>query len=237
MSFYGVKKGRETGVFENWNDTKASIDNFIGAKFKKFKTKEEAYDFINDVKVIKSDLCKNIPTDCIKVFTDGSCIKVNLDKPHPITKKKYRSLAGYSVYFGPGSDLNYANYLLKDQTNQLAELLAIKEAFEITKKMKEPIVIFTDSMYSINCVTRWFGGWEKNGFMTSTGKPVKHLETIKRIRKLYIRSKGRIQFVHINSHQPKPNCNENDTEYIIWFGNHEADRFASLAAKKSNEII
>lgn len=43
--FYAVKTGKKPGVYLNWSDCKAQVDGFIGAKYKSFKTYEEAADF------------------------------------------------------------------------------------------------------------------------------------------------------------------------------------------------
>ena len=34
--FYAVKKGKETGIFNNWKDCLESITGFTGAKYKSF---------------------------------------------------------------------------------------------------------------------------------------------------------------------------------------------------------
>lgn len=39
--FYAVKKGRITGIFENWDECEAQIKGFAGAQYKRFTTKEE----------------------------------------------------------------------------------------------------------------------------------------------------------------------------------------------------
>ena len=43
--FYAVKKGKVTGVFDNWNDCKASVDGYPGAEYKGFATLQEACDY------------------------------------------------------------------------------------------------------------------------------------------------------------------------------------------------
>lgn len=48
MSYYAVRKGRRTGIFETWNEIHPLIDKFVGASFKKFKTQKEAEDFVAD---------------------------------------------------------------------------------------------------------------------------------------------------------------------------------------------
>ncbi len=40
--FYVVWEGREPGVYDNWEDCQAQVEMFPGAKYKSFKTQEEA---------------------------------------------------------------------------------------------------------------------------------------------------------------------------------------------------
>lgn len=43
--YYGVKKGKITGVFQTWDECKASVDGFPGAEYKRFVTLEEACEY------------------------------------------------------------------------------------------------------------------------------------------------------------------------------------------------
>lgn len=59
MKYYAVKVGVRTGVFTSWEECQKAVDGFSGAKFKKFRSLEEAERFIhedNDSKPIKEDL-------------------------------------------------------------------------------------------------------------------------------------------------------------------------------------
>jgi len=47
MSYYAVKKGIEPGIYNSWEECSNQIDGFPGAEYKKFKTMEEANDFLN----------------------------------------------------------------------------------------------------------------------------------------------------------------------------------------------
>ncbi|KAJ1910475.1 hypothetical protein IWQ60_010637 [Tieghemiomyces parasiticus] len=46
MSFYAVKAGRIPGIYDTWDMCKSMVDGFSGAKYKKFRTKEEAAAFV-----------------------------------------------------------------------------------------------------------------------------------------------------------------------------------------------
>lgn len=44
--FYAVRRGRNTGIFNNWEDCKASVEGYPEASYKGFPTKEEALAFL-----------------------------------------------------------------------------------------------------------------------------------------------------------------------------------------------
>lgn len=46
---YAVKKGKQIGLFYNWDECKKSIDGYPGAKYKGFYTEEEAKEYLNKV--------------------------------------------------------------------------------------------------------------------------------------------------------------------------------------------
>lgn len=67
------------------------------------------------------------------------------------------------------------------QTNQRAELTAIQRALDIAPSHRD-VTIYTDSKYSIDCVTNWYKNWVKNGWVNSKGKPVENKDIIQDIR-------------------------------------------------------
>ena len=46
--YYGVKKGKITGVFNSWQACKASVDGYSGAEYKGFATLEDAKAYMGD---------------------------------------------------------------------------------------------------------------------------------------------------------------------------------------------
>lgn len=101
------------------------------------------------------------------------------------------------------------------QTNQRAELTAIIRALEIAPTNQE-VHIYTDSRYSIDCVTTWYKSWEKNKWTTSVKKPVLNKDLIQAAIALIREreSKGaRTDFIWVKGHSTDP-------------GNEAADRLA-----------
>jgi ribonuclease HI len=66
------------------------------------------------------------------------------------------------------------------QTNQRAELTAALRALEIAPTNEE-VHIYTDSRYSIDCVTVWHKNWERNNWRTSLGKEVLNKDLVQKI--------------------------------------------------------
>ena len=146
------------------------------------------------------------------VFTDGSCIN----------NGKKNAYGGYGIFFSKNNVKNVSQRMKGKVTNNKAELTAILESLKLmTPESKYYIV--TDSDYSINCVTKWYRGWEKNGWKNKKGDPIKNPELIQPIIELL--KALNVKFIHVNSHLPKPD-DKSSMEYKLWYGNDKADELA-----------
>ncbi|KAI0746188.1 ribonuclease H-like domain-containing protein [Earliella scabrosa] len=103
------------------------------------------------------------------VYSDGAC-KGN---------GKAGSIAGVGVWWGPNDVRNVAERCPGGQTNNRAELIAIVRVLETAPHTKRPLLIKTDSKYSISCFREWMPKWLRNGFKSSTGQPVKNAPLIR----------------------------------------------------------
>lgn len=160
------------------------------------------------------------------VFTDGNC-KNN---------GKSNAVAGYAVFFAcnkesPFYTFNTCGILTSPSpTNQQAELTALLTLFTIlsdnyTVFKGIPITVCCDSMYSIQCITKWYTSWMLNGWKNTKRQPVKNSALLQTIlqKKTECESQGIIMsFKHVFSHTARP-TNTNSIEYILWNGNFEVD--------------
>ncbi|XP_072758391.1 uncharacterized protein [Anoplolepis gracilipes] len=48
MPYYGVANGRNTGVYDNWEDCKKQVEGYSYNEYKKFNTPSEAWDFVDE---------------------------------------------------------------------------------------------------------------------------------------------------------------------------------------------
>ncbi|KAI8321472.1 hypothetical protein GQ54DRAFT_261703 [Martensiomyces pterosporus] len=146
--------------------------------------------------------------DEIIVYTDGASSK----------NGQVGAKAGVGVYFGYLDPRNVSEPLAGNrQTNQRAELTAIVRALEKVMEHEEKpletgsaalsgglvkrIVVYTDSMYSINCLTKWYRKWENNGWIRKEKGTVENADLIQRALVLIRQRNGRVRFIHVKGHR------------------------------------
>jgi len=201
--YYAVRKGYKIGIFRSWAETEPLVKGFKGAKYKSFKTLAEAQAYLNQTsnseapspsqprnQITYSNIAEPVPPhsdnpDEITVYTDGSCV----DKK-----------GGFGVVMLSTGTMTPLKGKVPQYptTNQVAELYAIYVTLYNLTNTTKNIVIYTDSKYSIGCLTQWNGNWRRNGWINSKGEPVANKELIQAILKLM--TKDNITFHHVKAH-------------------------------------
>jgi ribonuclease HI len=130
----------------------------------------------------------------MRVFTDGSCT----------SNGRKGAKAGFAAWFPDHPSWSSALRVPddQDQTNNRAELSAIQLAVKTLEDRGEidcDLVIYSDSEYSINCLTSWLPGWMSRGWKTAAGKDVLHQDLIKDITARLSKFKSH-RFVHVKAH-------------------------------------
>jgi ribonuclease HI len=152
------------------------------------------------------------------VFTDGAI-------------KNKKGLIG--IYFSNTKES--FSEILNDEscTNQKSELGAIKKALEIIidKDIDTSYTIVSDSMYALNCITKWYKKWEKTDYKTSEDVDVKHSDFIKEIVALKQKIKN-LSFIHVKGHQKLQDLEKDSFEYFLAQGNIEADKLSKVLKTK-----
>ena len=95
---------------------------------------------------------------------------------------------GGLILFDDGSELEIGGFE-KNTTNNRMELTAAIKTLEKLKhfKIKKNFKLRTDSKYLIDGYSNWINNWKKNGWKTSTGKPVQNLDLWQKIDSLRIK--------------------------------------------------
>lgn len=163
----------------------------------------------------------------VTVYTDGACVN----------NGKKNASAGIGVFFADNDNRNTSESLNKalkmysditdfSQTNNRAELTAILHALYLCVE-HENVILYTDSMYSINCLTKWYIAWQKKEWKTSTGKNVLNQDLIKKILEC-IKAYKKVDFKYTKAHTREPD--KKSIRHVMWYGNHMADALATSAA-------
>ena len=92
------------------------------------------------------------------------------------------------ILFDDGSELEIGGFE-ENTTNNRMELTAAIKTLEKLKqfKLKKNLKLRTDSKYLIDGYSSWINNWKKNGWKTSTGKPVQNLDLWQKIDGLRIK--------------------------------------------------
>ena len=205
--YYVVWAGRETGIFNDWAYTKKQVDQFPGAKYKSFKTREAAAAAFADGKATPSRRVANKPTKKssssgknpevnstfdVTLYCDGAC------EPNP-----GQSASGISVYAdGQLAELWYGLYNPRG-TNNSAELNALHQALLIAEKnikLGKSVHIRCDSKYAISCITEWAFSWKKKGWKRKVAGDIKNLEVIQQAHALYVKIQDKVVVSYVKAH-------------------------------------
>lgn len=146
--------------------------------------------------------------DAVVVYTDGCCAGNGKSSPR----------AGIGVYWGPNHPLNVAKRLHGRQTNQRAELRAACKALQQAKEENiKKLVLYTDSKFTINGVTKWVKNWKLNGWRLTSGGTVTNKADFEKLDAL--NGELEVVWLYVPGHSG-------------YKGNEEADRLSKEGAAK-----
>ena len=118
----------------------------------------------------------NIDSIAIEAATDGACS----GNPGP-------GGWGGLIIFDDKSELEIGGSEQNTTNNRMELTAAIKTLEKLkTYQLKENFKLRTDSKYVIEGYTKWIINWKRNGWKTSSGKPVQNLDLWQKIDQLRI---------------------------------------------------
>ena len=145
----------------------------------------------------------------ILVYTDGAC----LGNPGP-------GGWGVRILYPDGAVRELGGHEAATTNNrmELQGALAALQAIEAGAAA----VVYSDSQYVINGLTKWLAGWKRKGWMTAAREPVKNRDLW---MQLDAESPGRVKWRHVRGHSGDP-------------GNDRADAIArGFAIGKPLELV
>ena len=197
--YYAVRVGKTPGIYLTWDDCKAMVDGFPGAKYKSFPSVAEAETFLEGVEYTKTDSTKteSMESDAqVYAFVDGS---------YNIATGVY-GFGGFLVangekYILQGADDDAEMASMRNVAGEiLGSMAAVEKALELGLK---ELTIYYDYMG----IEMWAtGGWKRN--KTGTIAYYEYMQQVKQ--------QISVRFVKVKGHSGVD-------------GNEEADRLAKGA--------
>jgi ribonuclease HI len=140
MKYYVVWKGRKTGVFTNWDETKALVDGFYGAQYKAFESRAAAEAALKgsfgDYKA-KPALRQSALVAAAYITESWSVDAACSGNPGVLEYKCVHTGTGENIFHqGP-----FAN-----GTNNIGEFLAVVEALQLLHQRLSHLSVYTDSV-------------------------------------------------------------------------------------------
>ena len=166
------------------------------------------------------------------IYTDGSCVDKHGGYGYAVygpvgsedcNKFDYKSGELFHFENGPTMKLSIEHIEIDSiessevsypSTNNKSELFAIYKALIYIRKTYtessidniKNIIIYSDSMYSIQAVTKWIYSWKRQNWKKSDGQPVLNRELIMAIDNLMsvLKKYLKIEFTHVPAHSGIP---------------------------------
>ena len=144
---------------------------------------------------------------CCTIFTDGS----SRGNPGP---------GGFGAVIVAGGKVVELGGDNPHTTNNRMEIQAAISALAFASNVKgqSPVVVYTDSTYLLNGITKWVFGWQKNGWRTSNKEPVENQDLWEELLRVTIGQK-------INWHLVKG--------HVGVVGNYRCDEIATAFADRN----
>lgn len=137
---YAVRVGRETGIFNTWDECKKQVDGFPKAEYKSFKRLEEAQEYIGVVvektEELKEESVVNAEIDYNTFSVDGACSGNPGDGEYQCVDTKTEEVI-------------FKSEVLNKTTNNLMEFISLVKCLQYMKDNNINKKVYSDSISAI----------------------------------------------------------------------------------------
>ncbi|NQY22788.1 MAG: reverse transcriptase-like protein [Campylobacteraceae bacterium] len=183
------------------------------------ETQEQIQKNYFSIKTFKEELSKTktikknkttVQNNSLTIYCDGAC-----------SNNPGEAGSGLALYYDENAPILLYGQYHSMGTNNTAELNALYKALLLAQESQASrITIYSDSKYSIDCISKWAYSWKSKNWTKKTGE-IKNLEIIKLAHNLYDEIENKISLKHVKAHAGTQ-------------GNELADRMAGYTIDAKN---
>lgn len=157
MKLYAVKKGRNVGVYNSWEECEKQVKGYSGAIYKSFNSEDEAYKYINSCTKVENSTNTDINTgNTVIAYVDGSY-------------DKDTKLCGYGIVLIVGDNVSTFSGIIDDSNTEMrnvtGEIVACKLAMSLASKVSNINKLIIN--YDYEGLERWANReWEAKKYFT-----------------------------------------------------------------------
>lgn len=143
----------------------------------------------------------------IEIYTDGASTRINPKDTdaEPLFK------AGWAITWTyKGTRFVRYGFLPPPSSNNRGELTAVIEALKVASRVNQEFVIYSDSQYCVNSITKWYSKWLREG-----KDDIKNPDLMKQAYELYQSVKNRVEVKWVRGHSGVEG-NEIADEYAVY---------------------
>lgn len=175
IKYYVVWEGYDPGIYDNWEDAQEQIANYPGAKYKSFRTMQEAVAAYRGDDARQAKTLINLVTRPARAINYEAFPEIDLDA----IAVDASCLGNPGVMEYQGVDVRTGNRVFRvgpfaDATNNIGEYLAIVHALALLAKEGSTRTIYSDSVTALS----WLRKRKANTKLTPTDKNAKVIELI-----------------------------------------------------------
>uniref|UniRef100_A0A6C0EA56 Ribonuclease H n=1 Tax=viral metagenome TaxID=1070528 RepID=A0A6C0EA56_9ZZZZ len=256
--FYAVKVGRLKGIYTTWNSCKEQVDGYVGSKYKSFKNRLDAENYLNNVQSINnlSSSINDLKNNELN-FDDSNIVSVEpikAIKPIKSTKKYNHNpdndtfLVDYTYIFCDGSAKQHSDsenssgfgVCLLNKEPKTSIIYGTKIGNDSNIKGELKAIIYSLELIGTlpqkNFIIVTDSEYSLNSILvwniskTSSGKERMHLDLIGKCKMLIkeLGFKGKKILFKHIMSHKKQPDDTSSYQYFLWFGNKLADDVAGI---------
>ncbi len=199
QKYYAVRKGRQAGIYLDWDTCRKHVEGFAGAQYKSFSTREEAARYLAGQDPAGSSAAKKaprgsspssdpIPEGLVVIYADGAC-SGNPGK------------GGYGTVLLFGNQRRELSGGFRRTTNNRMEILGCIAGLDAVEERSD-VILYSDSRYVVDATTKgWAAAWRSRGWNRKVeGELVPALNSDLWARLLDLCEWHRVQFRWVRGH-------------------------------------